>query len=164
MKRNAIIRIILWSIVIAILTTIMLGVGFGISLNRRPSATESILAVTTPPEASIAPYESNAVVTADAVNVRQAPTKTAAVAGAVYENQRLMVTRTETVDNIRWAYVTAPFVGWIVADYIELDPDSVVGGTSQDVEIPQIEETMVSGDSDGKDTFEASSIRELEIE
>lgn len=167
MNRNAIIRIILWSIVIAILTTIMIGVGFGISFNRRPSATKSILAVTTPPEASIPPYESNAVVTADAVNVRQAPTTTAAVAGAVYENQRLMITRTETVNDIRWAYITAPFTGWIMADYIELEPGSVIGSTSQDVQYtlpPQIEETMVSGDSDGKDTFEASSIRELEIE
>lgn len=34
MKRNALIRIILWSLVIAILTSLMIGVGFGFSFNR----------------------------------------------------------------------------------------------------------------------------------
>ena len=54
--------------------------------------------------------------------------------------------------------------GWIVAEYITMLPDTDIAGTGQDTEMPQLQETMVSGDGDNKDTFKASSIRELEIE
>lgn len=43
MKRNALIRIILWSLVIVILSTILIGVGFGISFNRYSHSEDPIV-------------------------------------------------------------------------------------------------------------------------
>ena len=151
MKRNALIRIILWSIVIAILTTIMVGVGFGVSFNRnrRTDRTEAVL-VTTPPEASITPDAANAVVTADALNIRKSPTSEAEVVGHFEKNEAIRVTRVETVNGVEWAYVAEPYTGWVMRKYLDMKSD-----------VPQ--ETMVAADV-GRDTFPASAVRELDIE
>ena len=157
MKRNALFRIILWSIVIAILTTALVGVGFGISFNRRRPSAEEVLAVTTPPEASIAPYDANATVTANVLNVRSMPAPDAPVMGMLKSGDALRVTRVESVSGEEWAYVTDPVAGWVVREYLNLS------------EVPQEVQGSVYPASDAdpfayKDTFPASSIRELEIE
>jgi len=255
MKRNALFRIILWSIIIAVLATVMFAIPFGFSSNRNESPIELAPAVTAPLEASIAPYEADAVVTSDAlnvrsmpsmkspvvghlqagdaldvkreetvngtpwayitapiegwvvmnyiemlpgtvidttnqdvqatessqmvssgvpavvtatsVNVRQAPSPEAAVMGSVYRDDQILVTRTESISGITWAYTTSPVAGWLRTEYLEMPSGTAMDNTNQDVQNtlpPQIQETMVSGDTDGKDTFEASAIRELEIE
>ena len=167
MKRNALFRIILWSIVIAILTTAMVGVGFGISYNRNRRASrweETTLQAATEVTAPYTVYGTNAVVTANAVNVRQSPSPESTIADVVYKEDRVFVTRTESVDSVRWAYITSPVTGWIREEYIRMMPDTDIGATSPDVEMSQTQETMVSGNSGGKDTFDASVIRELEIE
>lgn len=156
MKRNAIFRIILWSTVIALLTTAMVGVGLGISFNRRRPVAEEALAVTTPPEASIAPYDANATVIANGLNVRKMPTKDGAVVGMLKKGDALRVTRVESVSGMEWAYVTEPVTGWVVLQYLKLGDSTSVEETvypDPDVDL-----------SDGRDTFPASSIRELEIE
>lgn len=150
MKRSALFRIILWSIVIAILTTAMIGIGFGISFNRRRSSTEAVLAVTTPPEASIAPKISNARITASGLNVRKMPDSMSEVVGNLHKNDKIIVTRTESVSGIRWAYTTEPITGWVMAEYIEL------------YDMP-VEETMTSANSNGYGC-PAEDIRELDIE
>lgn len=152
MKRNALFRIILWSIVIAILTTVMVGVGFGISFNRNDRGrdrTESVL-VTTPPEASIAPYAANAVVTANALNIRKSPTSESEVVGHFEKDEAVMVTRVESVNGVEWAYVTEPVTGWVMRGYLNMK-----------VDIPQ--ETMVTPESNGYGC-PAADIGELDIE
>lgn len=152
MKRNALFRIILWSIVIAILTTAMVGIGFGISFNRndrRMDRTESVL-VTTPPEASIAPYAANAVVTTNALNIRKSPTAEAEVVGHFEKNAAIRVTRVESVNGVEWAYVAEPYTGWVMRKYLNMTAD-----------VPQ---ETVAGTDIGQDTFPASAVRELEIE
>ena len=159
MKRNALFRIILWSIVVAILTTIMVGVGFGISLNRRRmDVVEATMSPVTMPERNNVDHGANATVTATAVNVRQTPHPDGMVIGAVHQGERIMVTRTESVEGTQWAYCVSPLTGWIVAEYLDILPESI------HTEPPQIQETMVSGDPGDEDTFDASAIRELEIE
>ena len=151
MKHNALIRIILWSIVITVLTTLMVGVGFGVSFNRRTDRTETVQTVTTPPEATIAPYAANATVTANAVNVRQMPNSDSTVAGVLEKGTSVMVTRTESVEGIRWSYITSPCSGWVQAEYLSMGPN----------EIPQ--ETVISQGTNGYGC-RAADIRELDIE
>lgn len=69
MKRNALIRIILWSLVIAILTTLMLGVGFGISLDRNRRSSHRVEESAT--EASMVSADINSRDTFSASSVRE---------------------------------------------------------------------------------------------
>ena len=92
MKRSALFRIILWSIVIAILTTAMVGIGFGISFNRRRPSAQEVLAVTTTPEAFIAPYDANAMVISNGLNIRKSPSAEAEVVGHFEKRDAITVT------------------------------------------------------------------------
>lgn len=156
MKRSALFRIILWSIVIAILSTAMVGIGFGISFNRRRPSAQEALAVTTPPEAFIAPYGANAIVISNGLNVRKSPSAEAEVVGHFEKRDAITVERVESVNGWEWAYVTEPVTGWVMRKYLTLSDSENV----QETVYPNLDVDL----SDGKDTFPASSIRELEIE
>lgn len=148
MKRNALFRIILWSIVIAILATIMVGIGFGISFNRnrRTAYLEETAVLVTEP-VMVAAHAEAAV----DVNIREKPSAQSKAVGMLRQGEYVTISRSEWGDGHLWAYITSPTTGWVVQEYL-------IG-----VE-PTIQETMVSADIQGQDTFPASSIRELDIE
>lgn len=150
MKRNALFRIILWSIVIAILTSMMVG-GMAFHAyfnhNRRTSHVEIAATEATVPYMD---FSANAVVTADAVNVRQAPNADSTVMGMVKKGDQIMVTRTETVDASQWSYITSPVTGWIKTEYLNIR------------DLPP-RETMSSSATNGYGC-PAEDIRELDIE
>lgn len=156
MKRNALIRMILWSLVIFILTTLMVGVGFGISFNRTPRITLTEQPATVAPTEAVRPntdYGTTAIVTANAVNVRQAPNSGSSVVGLLEKGTTVIITRTESVDGTRWSYITTPCAGWIQAEYLETPKDTDI--------IPQ--ETVIPSQSNGYGC-PAADIRELEIQ
>lgn len=148
MKRNALFRIILWSIVIAILATIMVGIGFGISFNRsrRNSYLEETAVLVTEPVMIAANAE-----VIDEINIRKMPSTEAPAVGMLQKGEHVTITRSEFVNGQRWDYITSPTTGWVLREYLNA------------VE-PAIQETMVCADTRGQDTFPASSIRELDIE
>lgn len=171
MKRNAIIRIIIWSVVLLLLSGILaaglfgaFNMGFGqYAYSKLEAVPTEVTAPTTASEA----FPSNATVTANAVNVRQSPHSEAEVMGVVYRGDRIMVTRIESIGGVAWAYTTSPTAGWIKSEYINMLSDAELTDSVQDVnvtDLPQIEETMVTADTEGKNTFAASAIRELKIE
>lgn len=155
MKRNALFRIILWSIIVAFLTSLMVGgMIFNSYFNRRASRVEQIL-IAEATEAPV-PYRNNdvnAIVTADAVNIRQSPHSDSSVMGMVEKGDQLTVTRTETVDGSQWSYITNPVSGWVRTEYLEMQPGR---------DLPP-QETMVSSSTNGYGC-PAENVRELDIE
>lgn len=172
MKRNALFRIVLWGIVLLVLLAMLF---MGIYLPGISRRIQDNAPVTTPTEALIpvqetmvaapqasAPAETsqyNAVVSADALNVRTMPSSEAPVAGMVEKGDQLLITRQELVNNVAWGYTPAPVNGWLKMEFVELLEQT-------DVEITTMETTASpEGEITGYGVaLDAASIREMEIE
>lgn len=167
MKRNALIRIILWSVALVVLVSIF-GVllnqatldrieGRRIELERAPTE----LLVTSPVESAAAvPVETTVASSlgkfsaTEAVIVRTSPSTEASVIGMVYPNDIVTLSRRESVSGTSWGYITDPEGGWVQMEYFV------------EVETP-VQETVVSyadAEPGDKHIFSAGSISELEIE
>lgn len=149
MKRNAITRIIIWSIVIVVLLSVMFSVMFGINWRRGHVTTAELeIAATAVTAPSVRSEDYNAVVT-DNVNVRSSPSLDASVAGMLETGDSIRITRQENISGQEWAFISSPMTGWVLAEYtVDVLPD----------------ETVYISDQDKKDIFSASEIQELEIE
>lgn len=147
MKRNAMIRIVIWSIVILLLVGILLSVLFGLNLWR----TEYRIDTTVAPLVT-APMHTNAVAT-KAVNIRNKPNINSEAVGMVDAGEDVYISRLESVSGSKWAYITYPSTGWVVADCLQFLQE----------DIPIVETTYIEV-PDGKNTFPAASVSELEIE
>jgi len=152
MKRNALIRIIIWSLTIVVLTTIMVSGMSGWSLGRFrrteiaeatmvPMLTEDLIDYG--PEDSL----SNAVTTED-VNIRRSPSTASEAVAMLPKATNVTISKEEQIDGQKWAYITSPEVGWIHMNYLNVN-----------MQVPE------SGrDYSEKDTFAASEVRDIEIE
>jgi len=111
-------------------------------------------------ETAVKPLEQyNAVVSADALNVRTMPSIMSPTAGKVEKGDHLLITRQETVDGIAWGYTPAPVNGWVVMEYVELlAPTDVEITTMETTATPEPEITGYGV------ALDAASIREIEIE
>ncbi len=123
MKTNAVIRIVLWSIVIVVLVGVLLwGTGITRFLTReeKPAAAEAPRAVITE-EVSPFPIDQSEVYTvaADTLNVRSAPTSDAQAVAVLEKGTVVTPTRIEEISGKRWGYITAPEQGWVVMEYIQ---------------------------------------------
>lgn len=155
MKHKAIIRIVIWSLTIVVLTTIMVSGISGWSLGRfRRSETIEATMVPIPTERlfdyGTGELPTNAVTTED-VNIRSAPSSLSEAVGMLPKATNVKINREEKIEGQKWAYITAPQAGWVQMNYL-----------STNMQVP--DETMVSGREPGeKDTFAASEISEIEI-
>lgn len=152
MKRNAFIRIILWSATIVLLLGIML-TAMGLRQNRlsvRPAETlQEAIWVTTPEPVDTAAKERT--LSQDTV-LYSSPDTSATELDTFGAGSTILITREERVSGKTWAFVTSPESGWILLD----------NAVSVDL-LPS--ETMVSAYTDlSKDTFSPADIREIEIE
>lgn len=132
MKRNAIIRIVLWSVVLVVLLAMLFIGMFGIGWNRRIAhPIEETMApvpltevpVTAPTEKPVPdemePSAYNAVATGD-LNIRSMPDTLGEVVGMAEKGTGLQITRKETINGTPWGFVTTPIQGWVVMEYVDL--------------------------------------------
>lgn len=158
MKRNAIIRILLWSIALVVLLAILFLVVFGTTAHtayETPAETVVVIPMVTSP-ADIA--SGNAITISD-LNVRRTPDTDAEVVGLVEKGTVLNILRQEQIGSIRWGYIGAPVMGWIAMDYVELLEPVAEEHTDVLVTIPP--ETEITGYGVSLD---ASNIHDMEIE
>ena len=175
MKRNALFRIVLWGIVLLVLLVLLAMLFMGIYLPGISRRIQDNAPVTTPTEALIpvqetmvaapetsAPTETsqyNAVVSADALNIRTMPSSEAPVAGMVEKGDQLLITRQELVNNVAWGYTPAPVNGWVQMEFVELlEPTDVEISTMETTASPEGEITGYGV------ALDAASIRNMEIE
>lgn len=160
MKRNAIVRIVLWSIVLVVLLAtlfILIYVpGAGHSMRNDPPV-ETVVPVPLPPVTS--PNDGNAIVLSDGLNVRTTPSSMSPVAGMVAKGTQLQITRQELVDGIAWGYSPTPVSGWVVMEYVQLLEPIAEDKTVIDAPAEQKAESQGNGVS-----LDAANIRHMEIE
>lgn len=150
MKRNAILRIIIWSIVIMVLLAILLTVmiGFrrrGITRYETAAATYAAVPLTT------APTEKSAIASAD-LTVLTSPSSESIKVGTVEAGSHVSISRREVVNGLDWAYISSPVPGWVLAESLN---DAVPQETGVTVYLPEPGE---------KNSFHASEISEIKIE
>lgn len=137
MKRNAIIRIVLWSIALVVLLAILFLVVYGTTTHtvyETPAETAVAIPLVTSP-ADIT--SGNAITTSD-LNVRRSPDTCAEVVALAEKGTVLNILRQEQIGSIRWGYIGAPAKGWVAMDYVKLlEP---VGESAAATEVPDLPE------------------------
>lgn len=149
MKRNAIIRIVIYSVVIVVLLAILFTTIFGFaypSYEVEMAATE-IIVPTTAPSSLL-----ETVIAASTVSVRRSPSMESETVADLQAGDVVRIGRRETINGLPWAYVVEPVSGWVVAEYLG---ESVPQETGVSVYLPEAGE---------KSSFQASEISEIEIE
>ena len=119
MKRNAVLRIVLWSIALVVLLAILFLVVFG-TTTHTVYETPAETAVAIPLVTSPADITSGNAITTSTLNVRRSPDTKAEVVGLAEKGTVLNILRQEQIGSIRWGYIGAPVMGWIAMDYVEL--------------------------------------------
>lgn len=118
MKSSAIIRIIIWSLVIVILLGLLLaGLGFGEIRGSRfyRYDTSTVQATGAPGDTA----SSGTYTAKQNQSVRQMPTDDAAVTGSLSDGDAVIVERTEMSNGITWALISSPVKGWVPDDCLE---------------------------------------------
>ena len=112
MKRNALTRVILWSIVLALLSAALLYCLIGsFMLNRNTAASAA------------SPVVSNVnilyprIVTED-VNVRETPDPNSIVVNFLPQGTWVDVTQEEAVNGTTWCLISNPITGWVSSQYL----------------------------------------------
>lgn len=141
MKRNAIIRIVLWSVTLTVLLAVffilMYVPGAGRRL-RNETPAETMIPVALPRVDSVDAVSANAVVTGSQ-DVYNAPDSDAEVVAYAERGTTLQILRQEQIGSKKWGYISAPTLGWIDMKYVEmLEP--VAGSTEETVESPVLPE------------------------
>lgn len=111
MRKSAIIRIIIWSIILALLVGFLaLGLGYGsIRRARRELRGNSCVATEVPVPLTEA-TTSTAKMTID---VYSTPNEQSQIVGTIQLGEDVTIGRTETINGQPWDYVTSPVTGWV---------------------------------------------------
>ena len=158
MKRNALIRIILFSSIIVLLTA---GLTLGILDHNRYDVIEAPIEVM-PTIVDIQVLHPR--IAADAVNVRTSPSSEATAIGMLRKDEWVDVTREELVNGTSWSYITGPVQGWVQSEYLSPGFEQPEPDVVETME-PAVEETMVTAVPDKESRiYKADQVRELEIE
>lgn len=127
MKANAIIRILIWCLVLFLLVG-LLAVGLYRPGRRMSENPPAATAVPLKEPAVAASEESGpileATVTATAVNIRSAPTSDSPSVGMLEQNDTVVITNRHTVEGEDWVFITHPSAGWVQAQYLATEDSS----------------------------------------
>lgn len=128
MKRNAIIRIIIWSSVIILLTGILGTVVVAKTASSHWEYAQELTLNVTSTEESVfvdssggTPFEHTAQVT-EQINVRSAPSQDASAVAMLQPGDVVEIKRYEQVNGGKWVFISEPVQGWILGKYIDLAP------------------------------------------
>ena len=127
MKSNAIIRIIIWSLVLVILigvlgSGVMYSTGWSFISSETTAAPEVIIRNEVPAMPADMDYlYLEATVTATAVNVRNAPTSFSTAIDMLEEGESIVIGRLENTDEGEWAWSCSPITGWVQTEYLHFE-------------------------------------------
>jgi len=160
MKRNAIVRIVLWSIVLVVLLAILFTVMY-VPGSLRHVRRETIVETASPATLVTQPVTDSAynTVATDNLNIRTMPSADAPTAGMVEKGEHLLITKQENVNGILWGYTPAPVNGWVQMAYVELLESTDTEITGMETTASQEPEVQGYGVA-----LDAASIRDIKIE
>ncbi len=143
MRRNALIRIVLWSITLVVLVSILSGVLL-LRVYRRESSTEAPLIIERTEEFTAKAH------TTEAVNVRTSPSPDSSAVTMLEAGTSVSYQGTEQISGTEWAYLVAPCAGWVQTQYLEMETS--------------VQETMVSRDPEDKVILPAEDVKHIDID
>lgn len=143
MKKSAITRIVIWSLVIALLLGLLIA-GLGYRNWRYRTSWNTVEAQ--PLALDTSGISTGTYTATEKVNVRESPSMLAANIGVLDQGETATVKRSEIVSGTNWAYISSPVEGWVVADYLESAnaPDASAASVPAD-QVQQISIDWVSG-------------------
>ena len=161
MKRNAVLRIVLWSTALLVLLSILFVFLYVPGAGRRmrgETTAETLAAIVLPMVDNVDSASANAVVTASQ-DIYSSPGQNGAIVAYAERGTTLQILRQEQIGGKIWGYIGAPTLGWIDMSYVNLlEPVDVEIATMESTASPEEEVTGYGV------ALDASSIREMEIE
>lgn len=153
MKSNAIIRIVIWSVVILVLLAILIA-GLGSNLfTMFHGSTDTVyhstdVANSEPPAGqSDTPSTDRSVSVVSQTSVYTMPNTQSASAGALNVGDTVVIDRSEEVGGDSWIHITSPFDGWVNAECLKLNGVNQTGsaGSADPAAIREIKIDWIAG-------------------
>lgn len=137
MKRNAVLRIVLWSTALLVLLSILFVFLYVPGAGRRmrgETTAETLAAIVLPMVDNVDSASANAVVTASQ-DIYRTPEQTGEVVAYAERGTTLQILRQEQIGGKIWGYIGAPTLGWIDMNYVNL-LEPVASRTEESTEAP----------------------------
>ena len=165
MKSNAIIRIVIWSVVILVLLAVLIA-GLGSNLfTMFHNSTDTVYQGTdiAAPEAPAAqsdtPIASRSVSVVSETSIYSMPNTQSASVGALNVGDNVVIDRSEEVGSGSWVHITSPVDGWVPAECLGLNGVNQTGsaGSADPAAIQKIKIEWISGSV----TVEPGDVQEI---
>ena len=163
MKSNAIIRIVIWSVVILVLLAVLIA-GLGSNLftmfhNSTDTVYQGtdIVAPEAPAGQSDTPSTDRSVSVVSQTSVYTMPNTQSASVGALNVGDNVVIDRSEEVGGGSWIHITAPIDGWVNAECLKLNGVNQTGSAGS-ADPAAIREIKIEWNS-GSVTVEAGDVQ-----
>lgn len=165
MKSNAIIRIVIWSVVILVLLAVLIA-GLGSSLfTLFPGNTDTVYHSTdvaaseSPSGQSDTPIAERSVSVVSQTSVYTMPNTQSASVSALNVGDNVVIDRSEEVGGSSWIHITSPVDGWVNAECLKLNGVNQAGsvGSADPAAIREIKIEWISGSV----TIEPGDVQEI---
>ena len=153
MKSNAIVRIVIWSVVIFVLLAVLIA-GLGNNLfTMFHGSTDTVYhrtdvaASESPSGQSDTPIAERSVSVVSQTSVYTMPNTQSASVGALNVGDNVVIDRSEEVGGGSWIHITSPFDGWVNAECLKLNGVNQTGsvGSADPAAIREIKIECISG-------------------
>ena len=165
MKTNAIIRIVIWSVVIFVLLAILIaGLGNNLFTMFHGSTdtvyhSTDVAASESPSGQSDTPIAERSVSVVSQTSVYTMPNTQSASVGALNVGDNVVIDRSEEVGGDSWIHITSPVDGWVNAECLKLNGVNQAGsvGSADPAAIREIKIEWISGSV----TIEPGDVQEI---
>lgn len=165
MKSNAIVRIVIWSVVIFVLLAILIaGLGNNLFTMFHGSTdtvyhSTDVAASESPSGQSDTPIAERSVSVVSQTSVYTMPNTQSASVGALNVGDNVVIDRSEEVGGDSWIHITSPVDGWVNAECLKLNGVNQTGsvGSADPAAIREIKIEWISGSV----TVEPGDVQEI---
>lgn len=165
MKSNAIIRIVIWSVVILVLLAVLIA-GLGSNLftlfhgnTDTVYHSTDVAASESPSGQSDTPIAERSISVVSQTSVYTMPNTQSASVGALNVGDNVVIDRSEEVGGDSWIHITSPVDGWVNAECLKLNDVNQTGsvGSADPAAIREIKIEWISGSV----TVEPGDVQEI---
>lgn len=165
MKSNAIVRIVIWSVVILVLLAILIaGLGNNLFTMFHGSTdtvyhSTDVAASESPSGQSDTPIAERSVSVVSQTSVYTMPNTQSASVGALNVGDNVVIDRSEEIGGDSWIHITSPVDGWVNAECLKLNGVNQAGsvGSADPAAIREIKIEWISGSV----TIEPGDVQEI---
>lgn len=165
MKSNAIVRIVIWSVVILVLLAVLIaGLGNNLFAMFHGSTdtvyhSTDVAASESPSGQSDTPIAERSVSVVSQTSVYTMPNTQSASVGALNVGDNVVIDRSEEVGGDSWIHITSPVDGWVNAECLKLNGVNQTGsvGSADPAAIREIKIEWISGSV----TVEPGDVQEI---